>query len=225
MLRIIKRLAWIYLIPNLHRLKRALPRMVMPGGLIERHLSPLHFGTHYHAVNLMDLARYSRRFPGEDLGDVIRDAIQAGGKLIESWAEAKTQRFAIVVWADALYHLCTLSSSAEYRRLLAEAMLRISDLGLGLPPSLLGGDAEAVRVEHRIPCPSPVDIRLRVANLSCNGHREFIIVNPAKVDLTLEWQNSDTDNLDWEGSNGRPVSSDAARRFVPARGWLLGRED
>jgi hypothetical protein len=220
--RIVKRLTWMYLIPNLHRLKRYLPRMVMPGGLVERHLSALHFGTHYHAVNLMDLARYARRFPGKDIDDVIHGAVEAGKKLFDTWSESPNQRFAIVVWADALYHLCTISDSAEYRRLLAEAMLRIADLGLGLPPSLLGGDAEAVPAAQRVPCPSPADIRVRVANLSRSGRREFVAVNPTMEDLDLAWQDTSGSDIHWAAPEKAWAAGDVARVRLPARGWLIG---
>ena len=40
--------------------------------------------------------------------------------------------------------------------------------GLGLSPSLLGSDPEAVSSDQRIPCPSPSDRHLRVVNLSCD---------------------------------------------------------
>ncbi|TMH54811.1 MAG: hypothetical protein E6H53_18050 [Betaproteobacteria bacterium] len=49
-LRALKRVTRNTLIPQLHRVKRRFPRMVMPGGLIERHLSRLHFGVNYHSV-------------------------------------------------------------------------------------------------------------------------------------------------------------------------------
>jgi hypothetical protein len=222
LLRVVKRLASMILIPRLHRIKQRFPRMVMPGGLIERHLSSLHFGTHYHAVNLMDLARYRRRFPEDDIGRVIDDAVAAGARLLDHWAESKNRRFAIVVWADALYHLCTLDPAPEYRRLLADALLRIADLGLGLPPSLLGGDAEAVRPEHRVACPAPLDHRLRVANLSCGGRREFLVVNPAREALALAWQLPPQGTLTWTVEGAQQP---AAAQDVPARGWLWARED
>jgi hypothetical protein len=221
-LRLVKRLTWKYLIPQLHRIKQRFPRMVMPGGLIERHLSSLHFGTHYHAVNLMDLARYRRRFPGDAIDDVIRDAIAAAERLLDHWGESRNRRFAIVVWADALYHLCTQDPSPEYRRLLADAMLRISALKLGQPPSLLGGDLEAVEPAHRIPCPSPLDQRLRVANLSCGGRREFLVVNPTKTAIACAWH-TPPQGIVWAGE-GHNTTHSAAEPDVPAGGWLWGRE-
>lgn len=223
-LRLVKRLTWMYLIPHLHRIKQRYPRMVMPGGLIERHLSSLHFGTHYHAVNLMDLARYRRRFPDDNIDDIIRDAITAGTRLLDHWGESKNRRFAIVVWADALYHLCTQDPSPEYRRLLADAMLRIAALRLGLPPSLLGGDTEAVRPEHRVSCPAPTDIRMRVANLSCDGRREFIVINPTQEELALAWQIPPEGMLTWAAGATPPLKHTANAQSVPARGWLWGRE-
>jgi hypothetical protein len=222
-LRAVKRLTWKYLIPHLHRVKQRYPRMVMPGGLIERHLSSLHFGTHYHAVNLMDLVRHRRRFPEDDIGSVIDGALGAGQRLLDHWGESKNRRFALVVWADALYHLCTLEPSLDYRRQLADAMLRLVDLGLGLPPSLLGADAEAVRPTHRVPCPSPADPRLRVANLSSHGRTEFIVVNSAREDLPLAWDaTAPGAALAWSrGDDGGSAGGLQGLR-VPARGWVRG---
>jgi hypothetical protein len=165
--RALKWATWKYLVPQLYRVKRAFPRVVMPGGSTERHLSPLQFAPQYHTVNILDLARLWRRFPKPDIWSALREAtgFVTDTRILDYWAEAKPRQFAIVVWADALYHLCLLNESPDYRRHLADAMLRIEDAGLGLPPSLLGANPEAVGVTCRAGCPSPTDTRLGVANL------------------------------------------------------------
>lgn len=222
--RLIKRLTWMFLTPRLHRVKRIFPRLVMPGGLIERHIAPLHHDINYHPVNVMDLARLQRRFPALDLGAVIAEAVKAVAKsqLLAYWAEANNRRFAVVVWADALYHLCMLDPSPELRQNLACAMLQANDAGMGLPASLLGGDTEAVAREHRHPCPSPRDRRLIVANL-CHGARvELLVVNPTKSELSLEWEANAPDSVSWADGAGRHVSDTPATPQVPARGWLIG---
>ncbi len=224
-LRALKRLTWMYLTPQVHRVKRIFPRLVMPGGLIERHLSPLHYDINYHPVNVMDLVRYWRRFPAENLAGVIDDAVKAvvDNHLLEYWSEAKPRQFSIVVWVDALYHLCTMSPSPVYRRQLADTMLKAHDTGLGLPPSLLGGDSEVVRQAEQQPCPSPTHASLLVANLGCGKITEILVVNPSRDGLKLAWEYPVADSLSWTGASGQPIPDNGSSLSVPARSWILGR--
>src|SRR4029450_1187945 len=113
--RALKRGVRAYLLPRLHNVKRRFPRMVMPGGLIERHLSRLHFGVNYHSVNLADLVRVWRRFPREDFRAIIADAIGAVTEtsLLPYWIEAK-QRQALGYWVEALWQLCMLAPDFRY---------------------------------------------------------------------------------------------------------------
>jgi len=223
--RIVKRLTWQYLIPQLYRMKRAFPRFVMPGGFTERHLSPLHFDPKYHAVNVLDLARLWRRFPSPAVGNALAEAVRfvTATSILDFWAEAKPRHFAIVVWADALYHLCMLEESPDYRQHLADAMIRIDDIGLGYPPSLLGGSAEAVEIDRMTACPSPADSRLAVANLSGSRGVEIIVVNPTTLELDLDWENLVATNLMWSMGMDRSTAVAVIPRHVPARGWLWGR--
>jgi hypothetical protein len=221
--RAVKRLARERLIPRLPAVKRRFPRMVMPGGLIERHLSSLHFGVNYHSVNLMDLARVWRRFPKEDFGSIVSGAIAAVTEtsLPQHWAETR-QHQALGYWVEALYQLCTLSAEPRYRRYLAEAMLGALDGGLGLPPSLLGANPEIVKPHERVPCPSPHDPRLRVANLSRAGRLEIVVVNPADTPIELRWEIPPGDGIAWDASDGASVADATAPACVAPRGWLLG---
>ena len=228
--RAIKRLTWKYLTPQLYRLKRIFPRFVMPGGLIERHLSMPHCDFNYPAVNVMDLTRYWRCFPEEDLTGILNDAIKAvtDTSIMKYWAEVKIgnpQQFAVVVWVEALYDMCTLSKEAAYRRYLAEAIMSAEDAGLGLPPSLLGSDHEVVRIKQRLPCPSPTDARLRVANLSCGDNKEFLVVNSTDTDLELAWEENTDYKLSWTTSDGQPVAApgDSSSPYIPSRDWLRGK--
>ena len=223
-LRALKRLTRDYVIPQLHRVKRRFPRIVMPGGLIERHLSRLHFGVNYHSVNIMDLARLWRRFPAEDFGGVIDGAINAVTEttLLRYWVESN-QRQALGYWVDALYHVCTLKPDPMYRRHLAEAMLGALDAGLGLPPSLLGAHPEVVKPAQRFPCPSPRDARMRVANLSCGGRREILVVNPTTEAIELAWEGNPDIGLTWVSPDDRSIPAGRSPISVPSRGWLLGR--
>jgi hypothetical protein len=223
-LRVLKRLTRDHAIPQLHRVKRRFPRMVMPGGLIERHLSRLHFGTNYHSVNIADLTRVWRRFPRENLRGILDGAVNAVTQtsLLRYWVEAR-QRQALGYWVEALYHLCTLIREHACRRHLAEAMLSALDVGLGLPPSLLGAHPEAVKPGQRVPCPSPKDARLRVANLSCDGRHEILVVNPANAAIELVWEVSPDRGLAWVSAADRSVAGGDSPLSVPPRGWLLGR--
>ena len=230
-LRVIKRLTWMYLTPQLHRVKRIFPRIVMPGGLIERHIAPLHYDINYHPVNVMDLARYWRRFPDEDLAAIVDVAVQAveNSQLLDYWCEAKPRRFAVVEWADALYHLCTLSPNLNHRRCLARAMIRIQDAGLGLPPALLGADGEVAQRSARQPCPSPTDAHLLVANLSRGQGLEVLVVNPTGTRLPLAWEQHASDDrhgletLQWSDEEARGIAVTDGPLMVPDRGWILGR--
>lgn len=127
-----------------------------------------------------------------------------------------------MVWADALYQLCSLDPDPALRRHLADAVLRIEDAGLGLPPSLLGGDAEVVGHRNRLPCPAPADTRLRVVNLSLAGRTEVLVINPTAVVLPLAWERMELPPLAWTDAEDR--CSEIAPASVPARGWLLGRQ-
>ena len=230
--RAIKRLTWMYLNPQLYRIKKAYPRFVMPGGLIERHLSMPHCDFNYPAVNVMDLARYWRCFPEEDLEEILNNAIKAVAdtSIMKYWAEVKArnrQQFAVVVWIEAMYNMCTLSNEPAYRRHLADAILCATEAGLGLPPALLGADHEAVQKKHRIPCPSPADSRLRVANLSCGGKMEILVINNQSTDLDLVWEKSPDRPLTWYTADNQNLANpeSTAHSSIPAHGWLWGREN
>jgi hypothetical protein len=198
--------------------------MVMPGGLIERHLSRLHFGVNYHSVNIMDLARLRRRFPSEDLDAVIDGAVSAVTEttLQKYWVEAN-QKQALGYWVEALYHICTLKPEPVYRRYLAEAMLSALDAGLGLSAALLGAHPEVVKPAERFPCPSPRDARIRVANLSYGGRREILVVNPTTETIELAWEGDWPNDLAWMSGADLASPAENLPLSVPTRGWLLGR--
>jgi hypothetical protein len=128
-----------------------------------------------------------------------------------------------VTWVDALYHLCTLNSDQAYRRHLVQAMLKAQDLGLGLPPSLLGGDAEvASRTGHQ-PCPSPAKPALMIANLSRSKLTEILVVNPTGHGLELAWESGALDALTWTDAAGQPFPGTTSNLVVPGRSWIQGR--
>lgn len=222
--RAVRRLTREYILPNLYRVKRRFPRMVMPGGLIERHLSRLHFGVNYHSVNVADLARVWRCFPDEELEGILRGAASAvtSTRLLPYWVEAR-QRQALGYWVEALYHLCTLRDDPACRAHLAEAIIAAIDAGLGLPPSLLGAHPEVVAASARIPCPSPIDSRMRIANLSRPGAREVLAVNPTAEPIELEFERHREREFTWTASDGSNVAPGGSTSAIPPRTWILGR--
>jgi len=225
-LRIVRRLSREKLLPKLHVVKRRYPRLVMPGGLIDRHLARLHFGVNYHTTNIMDLTRLTRRFPEEDFAAILDAAAAAAAdpRMLRHWVETK-QRQSLGFWVEAAYQLCTVSGAFAYRRYLGDAMLVAEDAGLGMPPSVLGANPEIVAHGARVPCPSPASKEIRVANLSHGDVREILVVNASRASVPLAWEHGEMPGLHWVDRDGRPAAAEGSPPVVPARSWLLGRQN
>jgi len=222
--RATKRLTWQKLIPILHRIKARYPRLVMPGGYIDRALTLQGVAHGYQSVNVWDLVRYLRCFPDEPVQADLAQALEftQHGSLRRLWREPKQrQRHALVFWAEALYHQCMADPDPRYRAWLATAMLDLEELGLGQPPSLLGSNSETVGITARRPCPIPGDSRLRVANLSDGDRYEIVIVNPGTRTSALSWRDELPLELSWRDADGRISSPDTGLVVAP-RGWLNG---
>ncbi|MGQ9862739.1 MAG: hypothetical protein ACUVSD_12115 [Thiobacillaceae bacterium] len=219
--RALKRLAWQWLQPNMHRFKRIWPRLVMPGGLIERHVAPLHYDINYHPVNVMDIVRLWRRHPNEAFGPIVDGAIDAVRRLdlLSYWGEAENRRFATVTWVEAMYQLCLFKPEPRYRQALAEAMLAAAQCGLGMPPALLGADAEAIAPAQRRPCPRLAMPAPLVANLSCQEKREFLLLNPTGHPLPVDWIETPPEDLTWLDANCQPLTETPAA--VQPHSWVL----
>lgn len=210
--RALKRLGWKYLIPNFHRLKHSIPRLVMPGGYLDRALSLKGISNAYQAINVMDLARLQAHFPKLTLFPYLHAAIEftyASG-LWQRWQEEEKSRYALGFWAEALRWVCESGEKACaplcYQRL-SETMVHLDRLALGQPPSLLGGNGES-----RIPPFSwraePVPENLRVADLGC----ELLLVNTGETPVSFE--PAAIACLDW-GTKG-------ACTLIPGA-WMVGR--
>lgn len=218
--RAIKRIAWKYLIPLLPRIKALFPRLVMPGGFIDRALAQAGMSYRYQPVNLLDLIRTRRIFDDARLDAMLDEsfAFTQHSGIRRRWKELRgNEDDSLGFWCEALYHLCLAHDDSKYRAWLAEAMLDLSDNALGLSPSLLGANREAIPDDQQAPCPIPVDHRLRVANLSRNGSIEVIVVNPTAEDIPFAWAVPPGGRLDWVSATG---PDDAA--VAPRRGWLWG---
>ena len=224
-LRAIKRIAWKYLIPLLPHLKALLPRLVMPGGYIDRSLSQVGMSSRYQPVNLMDLVR-ARRIFGETGPDALLAtsfAFTQQSGIRSRWKEMKGKEDdSLGFWAEALYHMCLASPEPQYRAWLAEALIDLEDNGLGLTPSLLGGNREAVPNDEQMGCPSPMDIRLRVANLGRKGRMELVVVNAADHAIALEWETPPALPLVWHVGQATASAAVGQGHVVPSRGWLRG---
>ncbi len=224
-IRALKRMTSKYLIPQLHRIKAIFPRLLMPGGYIDRALSLQGLADSYHSINVMDLARYWRRFPKEDLNDLLSDALEfvQTYDVLDHWAERIEKRYALGFWAEALYHMNALNPLPLYRRYLAETILKLEDTQLGLPPTLLGANAEAVPTGLQVPCLSLADSRLRVANLGWRGHAQFMIVNPTDKPISVDLVNERHSKLAWENTIGVQIQNCETIEVAP-RGWIFGQQ-
>ena len=222
--RALKRLAWKYLIPLLPHFKARWPRIVMPGGYIERELSLRIFAHEYLPINLMDLLRYRRRFPSESVDDIIAAAfgLVRDCQMFERWPEIKGKEYALGFWAEALYQACLVYPDAAHRASLAQAVMALESRGFGLPPSLLGANSEAIAPRDQMPAPVVEDACIRVVNLCRKGTIEVLLVNcssePARAMIVrntpagVTW----TVGADTDGAVPSPQE-------IPVGGWLWGR--
>jgi hypothetical protein len=158
------------------------------------------------------------------LSAVVSGAIAAvhDTSLLGYWRETR-QKGALGYWVEALYQLCTLDRAGDHRALLAEAMAIATEAGLGLTPSMLGGNPEVARPADRTRCPSPSDARLRVANLSRAGERELLVVNCSRDVVNVAWESAPEPQFVWSMADGRAVSSVEACA-LPPQGWLSGMQ-
>ncbi len=184
--RLWKRIGWQVFVPRLPRLKTRYPRLVMPGGYIDRELSLQTWAYDYLAVNLMDLVRAARGTHGAVfipyIQGILDYCIHTG--IARRWLEHKGRTYAIGFYAEALYLLCLRESRPEFDAMLANALLLCVRQRLGLPPSLPGGNAEAQTASH--PAPQPARADIVVANLSRVERAVCLVVNTGQHVIKLE---------------------------------------
>ncbi len=221
--RAIKRIAANYLIKKLPDIKARFPRLVMPNGYIDRELSLRTWAVDYQTINLMDLARYARAFPGE-LQDEILDKAMAFTHdigLIQRYRElAPGKRYATGFWVEALYHRCLAKDDVKYRQWLAEAMLECHDLGFGMAPSLLGTNSEAIPFTQQCPYPVPANKELNIAVLAKPQGLELLIVNHSQDTIDVHWERKPEILMNWRDSKQQPLGNAALQ--IPPRQWVLG---
>jgi len=217
--RALKRLTWRYLLPWLPHLKARWPRLVMPGGYVDRDLSLRTWSHRYLTVNAMDLARIARRDPDRALyrtvlADALRFTTRSG--IAGKWREKPADRYSLGFLVEAAYQMCTLDSAREWRTQLAEAALACCELDLGLSPSIFGHNREIDTIAGDYPCAN--DPRLRVIAIHGRNVDEVLVLNPSADPVTLDWTRAPLRALAWFNSDGAPVASDSP---LPPRGWRL----
>ena len=217
--RALKRIGWKYLIPRLYRMKNRWPRLVMPGGYIDRHLALAPWAFDYHTVNLMDLLRAARRFDDGRFEDVLQAALrftQESGVLAR-WAELDYERYALGFLGEALWHACTRYSDLKYRAWLAASLVTLARLNMGSPPSVLGVNAEAGNACRAL---QPLHPAIRTAAWQSARGTEMLLVNAdAAVSFPLSSSIREVD-LPWRD----PANKRVAPSQVLAPGdWVIAQ--
>jgi len=221
-LRAVKRAVGNWLMPNLYHLTARFPRVVMPGGYVERAVALQGVIDDYHSINIMDLVRYGRRFPAENVSSLIAEGVSfvKETRLDYHWGENRWKKYALGFWAEALYQWYLCEPSREKLIELAAVMLKLEDFGVGLPPSFLGSNIEVVPLREQVRCPSPSETCFRIANLTQDGRLTLLLINPTMTSQELIWEGEPV-SLMWENSRGDPVETSRVR--VPPREWVIGR--
>jgi hypothetical protein len=173
----------------------------------------------------MDLARYSRCYQDEHLSTVINDAVAFVdmNDILTHWGEDEGSKYAVGFWAEALYHFYLLAPTRDKLSKLAGVICKIEEIGVGLPPSLFGANAEAVPLRDQTGCLSPSDGRIKVANLSRKDRVELLVVNPTTIPLQLSWETPTLGKFAWESPTGDPIENES-NITIPARSWIVGHQ-
>ena len=207
--RVWKRVGWQVFIPRLPRLKTRFPRLVMPGGYIDRELSLQTWAYDYLAVNLMDLARAARGPRAAVFMPYVNGILEycARTGIARRWLEHKGRAYAVGFYAEALVLLSLESPRPETDAMLADALLLCARNRLGLPPSLIGGNAEAQVVSLAVPQAAHSDVV--VANLSRTDQAACLVVNTGQHAIKLE-----------DALRALPAGWTVPTSELPAGGWI-----
>lgn len=214
-LRMLKRLTWQYLTPNWHRIKAIYPRFMMPGGFVDRGLGQHGYAHRYQSVHVMDLARHRRRFPADGLDEELDEAIRftVKSRVAKYWKETPDSRDSLGFWIEGLQLAYADAPDEAQIARLGEAALDMIDAGIGLPPGILGCNAEMTEPGWQVPCPSPEDPRIRLISLARQDRWACVAVNPTGEALPLSFQGGVPENTVWHTSTGSNSAT------IPARSW------
>lgn len=185
--RLWKRIGWQFFAPRLPRLKTRYPRLTMPGGYIDREVSLQVWAFDYLAVNLMDLVRAGRGARHDAFSPYIEGILRcyATTGLAQHCLEHKGRAYAVGFLAEALYLLCLREPRADLDAALAECLLLCARHGLGLPPSLLNGNAEAQPAYGVRATPQPARVDVLVADLTTPANAACLVVNAGEAAIAL----------------------------------------
>jgi hypothetical protein len=217
--RALRRLARVKIIPLLPKIKRFFPRLVMPNGYVDRNLSLDEFTYAYFPINVMDLLRFQRRFGIKRVDALIDRAIEFMERVgLEKWLEDEEAAYSVGFWAEALYLDC-LRRPGKGRGALAQAVMALRASGQGLPPSLLGCNAEYVSPRNQVPSLWTENDQIVVVNLSTGpDHQEFLLVNGTQshqgIPIPHNWE-----KLTFLDPTDNPMSDDKIFA-LPPRGWV-----
>ena len=157
------------------------PRLVMPNGYIDRHLSEKGFSYNYHFVNLWDLVGIYRYRPEPWIREVIDQGINytLRSNLSKYAFQSKPTNLELV---GEIFQVYAAITPGFDRGTLAAILIRLKQIGCGVTPGLLGVDSRTVPAElqvHNIKIPDP-DVEL--VNISNNlGWGEFLAINLSGV--------------------------------------------
>lgn len=184
--RLWKRIGWQIFIPLLPRIKTRYPRIVMPGGYIDREVSLQVWAYTYLPINLMDLVRASRGVQQKALTPYIEGILACFSKTMIShrFLEFKEREYSVGFFAEALYLLSLSEPRPELDARLADALKLCLSQKLGLPPSLLGGNAEAQVARYKVPQSTQPNIV--IANLSTTERKTCLVVNTGQYAVKIK---------------------------------------
>lgn len=223
-IRAIKRIASEYLIKMLPDIKARFPRLVMPNGYIDRELSLRTWAIDYQTINLMDLCRYARAFPGQLDDSILEKALeftQTSG-LIKRYQELPSgKQYAPGFWVEALYYRCLSKPDMKYRQWLAEGIIQNKVSGLGFSPSLMGTNGEAVPFEKQIQLAEINNPWISIANLSYDEAIEYLLINLSEQEVTISSLDSAINKLNWTDSLGNYMDSKNLK--IQASNWIIGK--
>jgi hypothetical protein len=191
----------------------------MPNGYVDRNLTLNEFWHPYFLINIMDLLRFQMRFNIQRVEPVIQKALAFVERVgLEKWLKDERTAYAVAFLAEALYLDC-LRRPDRSRAALAETVIALEKAGLGIPPSLLGCNAEFIRLSDQVPCPWPGSDGLRAINLSAAPRQlEVIILNCSdqERDTSIPSGYDQLAVLDQDSGTRKPVQG----AQVPAWGWI-----
>lgn len=217
--RLTRRFVAPWLQKRMHLIRTHYPRLFMPNGYVDRGVSIQGVALPYHSINLMDLLRLRRRSPESVNEHCLREALAFGHRCVEQdyWTCHPARQYALGFWVEALWHACTMFEDHAYREWLAEGMIKLERSSMGLPPSLLGVNGEALQGATHQPPPVPADPRLRVAQLARDDMLECVVANPTDESIALTWLTV-PNALEWRSSAGDRQHAPAA---LPPGDWLI----